>query len=122
MRCVASALSTADLGTGILLQQFLRTRKCEISVLQLSLSLGNPRFFCLDVGFERSPFQAIQKLSLLDVGAFRKEAFVQKRSHARDQIDAIAGFNAAVNLGAFGHRLELGLDNSHGGRGCAVSL
>jgi hypothetical protein len=38
----------------------------------LSLSLGNPRFFCLDVGFERSPFQAIQKLSLLDVGAFRK--------------------------------------------------
>ena len=61
-----------DLGSGTFLQQLLRARQREIGILQLGLGLGNRSLLDLDVGFERSPFQAIQKLSLLDVGAFRK--------------------------------------------------
>jgi len=82
----------------------------------LRLDLRDRRLLGLHVRLERALFESVKQVALLDLAPLGKQALVKERRHARRQIDATDGQNAAEELAGFGDGLAFDLHDANCGR------
>ena len=87
----------------------------QMRVDQRRLQLCDLRLLGRHIGLKRALLKLIEKIALLDLGAFVEKALFQKRSDASNDVDAVGSLDAPVEFVSLCDRLFAGLDNSNRG-------
>src|SRR5882672_8726339 len=85
----------------------------QFGVFERRLQLRYNRLLRRKVGLERTPFEKIELISLLDLVALFEQPLFQKRGDARDHVDPVDRLDPSEKFAGFGNRSLDRFNNSY---------